>query len=90
MTWPEVGRSSPAAQCSSVVLPDPEAPITAVQEPGGNTRLTSRNAVTALRPVRYTLVTPRSATAAPGSRPGWAAGTARAGLSAPDTIRPPW
>ena len=31
---PEVGRSSPAATCRNVLLPDPDGPMIAVNEPG--------------------------------------------------------
>jgi hypothetical protein len=40
-TVPEVGRSSPAAQCSNVLLPDPDGPVTAVKEYRPNSTLTS-------------------------------------------------
>ena len=33
-TVPEVGRSSPAATCRNVLLPDPDGPMIAVNEPG--------------------------------------------------------
>ena len=33
-TVPRVGRSSPPSSCSSVVLPDPEAPTMAMRSPG--------------------------------------------------------
>jgi hypothetical protein len=32
-TDPDVGRTSPAAVCSKVVLPDPDGPMTAVKLP---------------------------------------------------------
>jgi hypothetical protein len=47
-TRPAVGRSSPAAHCSRVLLPDPDGPITAVNEPRANVALTPSRAVTAL------------------------------------------
>ena len=46
---PEVGRSSPAAHCSSVDLPDPETPSTAVNEPAANDSDTRSSAGTAPR-----------------------------------------
>ena len=33
-TVPEVGRSSPAATCRNVLLPEPDGPMIAVNEPG--------------------------------------------------------
>jgi hypothetical protein len=62
-TWPEVGRSTPAATCSSVVFPDPEGPMTAVNARAGKPMLTPASAVTGRLPPPYTFVTPRSATA---------------------------
>jgi hypothetical protein len=49
-TVPDVGRSSPAAHCSSVDLPDPETPSTAVNEPAAKDRDTPCSAVSAPRP----------------------------------------
>ena len=46
VTWPSVGSSSPAMQCSSVDLPDPEAPTTAVKLPSGRSASTWSRAVT--------------------------------------------
>jgi hypothetical protein len=60
---PDVGRSSPAAHCSKVLLPEPDGPITAVKVPGAKSAVTSRKAVTAPPPDPYTFVTARSATA---------------------------
>ena len=48
-TAPAEGRSSPAAHCSSVDLPDPETPSTAVNEPGANDSDTRSSAATAPR-----------------------------------------
>ncbi len=45
-TRPPVGRSRPAAHCSSVDLPDPEGPMIAVNDPLGMERVTSSRAVT--------------------------------------------
>jgi hypothetical protein len=47
-TRPVVGRSRPAAQCSSVDFPDPDGPITAVNVPAPNETVTSRSARTAV------------------------------------------
>src|SRR4029453_14162410 len=63
ITLPEVGRSSPAAQCSNVLLPDPDGPITAVKLPLASPTLTSSSAVTAFGPEPYTLDTDSSWTA---------------------------
>jgi len=50
-TCPDVGRSSPAAVWSSVLLPDPDGPITAVKVPRWNTASTPASAVTRRRSV---------------------------------------
>lgn len=47
-TWPEVSCSRPAAQCSRVDLPEPDGPITAVQEPAGKDTETLSSARTAV------------------------------------------
>jgi len=44
---PESGRSIAPIRCSSVDLPDPEAPLSAISAPGAMVRLTSSAAVTA-------------------------------------------
>ena len=62
-TTPWVGRSSPAAQCRNVLLPDPDGPMTAVKLPRANEMLTSSSAVTAPPPDPYTLDTEASSTA---------------------------
>ena len=46
VTCPLVGSSRPAMQCSSVDLPDPEAPTTAVKLPSGRSASTWSRAVT--------------------------------------------
>jgi hypothetical protein len=46
LTSPESGRSSPAAHCSRVDLPEPDGPITAVKEPAGKVSVTRSRAVT--------------------------------------------
>ena len=68
-TVPEVGRSKPAAQCSSVLLPDPDGPITAVNECRANSALTPSSARTAFWPCRYSLLTSRNATGTAGWPP---------------------
>ena len=47
---PLVTASSPAMQCISVDLPDPDGPITAINEPAGMSKLTASSAVTAAGP----------------------------------------
>jgi hypothetical protein len=49
---PSVGRSSPAAHCSSVLLPDPDGTITAVKIPDGTPTVTPSSATTELSLVR--------------------------------------
>jgi signal transduction histidine kinase len=46
-TLPEVGRSSPAATFSSVLLPEPDGPMIAVNDPRGSAALTPSRAATA-------------------------------------------
>jgi hypothetical protein len=50
-TDPDVGVSSPAAQCRNVLLPEPDGPITAVNPPDGSATETSRRAATAPPPL---------------------------------------
>ena len=45
-TWPLVGWSRPAMQCSSVDLPEPEAPTIAVKLPVGKSASTWSSATT--------------------------------------------
>ena len=59
---PEVGRSRPAAQWRNVLLPEPDGPITAVNEPFGKASESSRRAATLLWPLPYTLLTDESRT----------------------------
>ena len=49
-TAPDEDRSSPAAHCSRVDLPDPDTPSTAVNEPAAKDRDTPSSAVTEPRP----------------------------------------
>jgi hypothetical protein len=48
---PAVSESSPAMQCRSVDLPDPDGPITAVKRPAGKVTDTSSRARTVVSPV---------------------------------------
>src|SRR3954468_20129030 len=63
VTVPDVGRSSPAATLSNVLLPEPEGPMMAVNDPRGSATLTPSRATTAPSPLPWTLRTSRSATA---------------------------
>ena len=45
-TEPDVGWSSPAAHCSSVLLPEPDGPMIAVNVPRPNCVVTSSSATT--------------------------------------------
>src|SRR4051812_7017927 len=63
MTVPEVGRSSPAATLRNVLLPEPEGPMMAVNDPRGSPTLTPSRATTAPSPLPWTLRTLRRATA---------------------------
>ena len=49
-TAPSVSVSSPARQCSSVDLPDPDGPMIAVNRPGSNETVTPSRAWTAASP----------------------------------------
>ena len=51
-TVPALGRSSPAAQCSRVLLPDPDGPMTAVKVPAKKSRspVSSARTADAFRP----------------------------------------
>ena len=62
-TEPRSGRSRPAAHCSSVVLPDPEGPMIAVNVPGSKPSEMSSSARTVPSPRPWVLVTPVSDTA---------------------------
>src|SRR5215472_9332583 len=61
-TVPEVGRSSPAATFKNVLLPEPDGPIKAVNDPAASATLTPSSATTAPSPRPYTLRTSRNAT----------------------------
>src|SRR5690242_17254374 len=56
-TRPPSTSSSPEQQLSSVVLPEPDGPITATNSPSCTTRSMLRSASTSSAPVRYTLRT---------------------------------
>ena len=62
-TLPEVGRSSPAATFRNVLLPEPDGPMIAVNDPGESAALTPSRATTAPSPRPWTLRTSRRATA---------------------------
>src|SRR4051794_38715457 len=62
-TVPDVGRSSPAATLRNVLLPEPEGPMIAVNDPRGRSTLTPSSATTAPSPLPWTLRTSRRATA---------------------------
>src|SRR3954469_11234749 len=62
-TVPDGGRPSPAATCRSVLFPDPEGPMMAVNEPRENPMLIPSSATTAPSPSPWTLRTSRRATA---------------------------
>src|SRR5438270_440802 len=49
-TCPSVGLSRPARMCMRVDLPEPDAPMTAVNCPAGTSRVTPRSAWTADSP----------------------------------------
>ena len=67
-TLPEVGRSSPAATCRNVLLPEPDGPMIAVNEPGARSMLTPSSATTAPSPSPWTLRTSRRATTGAATR----------------------
>jgi len=48
--WPLVNVSSPAMQCISVDLPDPEGPMIALKTPASNSTVTPSSACTAVSP----------------------------------------
>ena len=61
-TVPDVGRSSPAATCRNVLLPDPDGPMIAVNVPGARSTLTPSSATTLPSPWPWTLRTSRRLT----------------------------
>src|SRR6266508_1546642 len=70
-TSPRVTESSPARQCISVDLPEPDGPMMAVNAPRASSTLTPRSAVTCASPLPYTFQTSWAcaATAASGVAP---------------------
>src|SRR3954462_11435483 len=62
-TAPLVRSSSPARQCISVLLPDPDGPMIAVKRPLSNCTVTPSRARTSLSPPPYTF----SASTAPAA-----------------------
>src|SRR3954454_11722670 len=71
MTWPAVGRSRPATIRRVVVLPQPDGPRRAKNEPCGMVR--SRSSTAVKSPKR--LVRPTSRRSPPGSSLIWATGS---------------
>ena len=63
MTCPDVGRSMPAIRLSSVVLPEPEGPMSARNSPCGTCRSIPSSTVIRCVSRVYTLRTPRTSTA---------------------------
>ena len=49
-TWPEVSVSSPATQCMSVDLPEPDGPMIAVKRRSSKSTVTSSRARTSVSP----------------------------------------
>src|SRR6185312_4676813 len=71
-TWPLVGRSSPPRICSSVVLPEPEAPTMATRSPADTDSTAPCSTSSVTGPWRKLFETARAAsTSLPG--PSWAA-----------------
>src|ERR1700745_637886 len=56
-TWPELGGSRPPRICSSVVLPEPEAPTIATRSPGATASATPRSTSSTTGPWRKLLCT---------------------------------
>src|SRR4051794_29268534 len=63
VTLPEVGRSRPAATCRNVLLPEPDGPMIAVNDPRASPTLMPSRATTSLSPRPWTLRTSCRATA---------------------------
>src|SRR3569832_1909787 len=57
-TRPRVGTSRPPSRCSSVLLPDPEAPTMATDSPAFTSKSTSSSTCTSTLPCRKVLPTP--------------------------------
>src|ERR1700693_6323719 len=56
VTRPLVGSTMPAMDVNNVVFPEPLGPMTATSSPLRATRFASHSAVTAVRPLPYTLL----------------------------------
>src|SRR3954470_19007333 len=78
VTAPDVGRSRPAAMWRNVLLPDPDGPMIAVNDPRARPTLTPSSATTAPSPRPWTFRTSRRATT--GALTG-APATSRSGVS---------
>jgi hypothetical protein len=63
-TVPFVGRMRPEADCKSVVFPEPEGPMIAVNVARANVRLSASSAATLLPFEPYTIETASTSTAA--------------------------
>ncbi len=61
VTSPAVGASSPPRRCSSVLLPEPEAPTMATRSPLFTDRSTPRSTGTSAGPLVYVFARPRQA-----------------------------
>src|SRR3569832_787409 len=57
-TRPRVGTSRPPSRCSSVLLPDPEAPTMATDSPAFTSKSTSSSTCTSTMPCRKVLPNP--------------------------------
>src|SRR5215203_1977145 len=65
ITSPESGASRPPSTCSSVLLPEPDAPTTAINSPAATARSAPRSTTTDSPPSRYDFSTPRAQSTAP-------------------------
>src|SRR5947208_1733291 len=63
---PPLGRSSPAIRLRSVVLPEPDGPISARNSPSGTSRLSPKRTLICSLPRRKNLCTSRTVTMASG------------------------
>ena len=90
-TLPSLGRSSPATRFSSVVLPDPERPISPTNSPCRICSDTSRTAQMSSEPTRKRRLTPRTSTIispADGAAAAPSAGAAACVIAAAARLRP--
>src|SRR6266550_299864 len=67
-TSPADGASSPPNRCSNVLLPEPEAPTTAIRSPSRTSRSTPISTGTSSGPLRYVLRRPWHASTATCAR----------------------